>query len=592
MADALMGWDAKQSRWRATYKKIPLQIRASVLGGSNYADTVIAANQWFRQQQARIDGELAVEKLRPNEVGYLAELEEMESVIKPLSTLIRNPAYRSMLVPIVAELKQRVSGIRQILSKTTPTLPPLDDKLRNPLNAHSLQKIEEEAAIEATQIVADDLREMNVEWVSDEEIEDTYDYDGLETLRQRSQWNMYARSAVESAIEDRIQNTAETIVSLQSELVREKKKELGVIDERVRGRVEQMLIENGVAVPENKQLDYHIDKFITYQLRRQKESKITAGRFGKIRASIEYYQQWSSLVSVIRVGTKDHIDAYYTSLSDKKIAGEIKARYARDLFATFKMLILWLVDEGTLSTYPDCLKRKGDRYTFPVNRQRPKVVTQEWVHKILDTANPRLKLFILLTLNCGLGASEIGQLTKEEYDPITGRINHKRHKTERFAKVPTVCYKLWDVTKALLDKEIANRKKCPKYAEFSHCLLVNQDGKPLWSEYVCNDGKSHKSDNITNTFKRLVAKLRETGLDVPSISYYQFRKTSASLIANEPRFRTYNGLWLGHAPQTMGDQAYNALDDTILDDCIAWLHDKIFGTKPPSEGGSVKTDKI
>jgi len=141
----------------------------------------------------------------------------------------------------------------------------------------------------------------------------------------------------------------------------------------------------------------------------------------------------------------------------------------------------------------------------------------------------------------------------------------------------------------VLDREIADRGKYPKRAESANCLLVNQSGYPLWSESVADDGKCSKSDNITSAFKRLIAKLRGTNLDAPAISYYQFRKTSASLIANEPRFRTYNSLWLGHAPQTMGDQSYNALDDGILDGCIAWLHDKIF---PQEAADSVKMGKF
>jgi len=76
------------------------------------------------------------------------------------------------------------------------------------------------------------------------------------------------------------------------------------------------------------------------------------------------------------------------------------------------------------------------------------------------------------------------------------------------------------------------------------------------------------------------------------VSYYQFRKTSASFIRNEHQFRTYNGLWLGHAPETMGDQAYNAMDDTILDACIAWLHGKIFRALVSLEMEEAKIDKI
>jgi hypothetical protein len=139
-----------------------------------------------------------------------------------------------------------------------------------------------------------------------------------------------------------------------------------------------------------------------------------------------------------------------------------------------------------------------------------------------------------------------------------------------------VCYKLWSETRELLDKTIGESKKCPKRSEAADCLLVNRNGYPLWYEYVA-DGKSSKYDNISCDFRRLVMRLRKAEPDIPAISYYQFRKTSASLIYNEPKYRMYNGLWLAHSPRSVADRHYNAADATILDDCIAWLHGKIFG---------------
>jgi integrase len=260
------------------------------------------------------------------------------------------------------------------------------------------------------------------------------------------------------------------------------------------------------------------------------------------------------------------------------ISGTIKGKYANNLFADFKMLVDWLFTEEVLKVYPVCLQRKGNDYRFPVVRQKPKVVEREWIYKILNAADPRMALCILLTLNCGFGASDIGQLTKEEYDPATGRITHKRCKTQKYANAPTVCYKLWAETKALLDQEIAhNKRKYPK----AKWLRVNGNGNPLWSEYVGDDGKTHKSDNITCAFKRLIAKLRKADPDIPSVAYYQFRKTSATLIFNESEFMGLDWLWLGHAPKTTAGQHYTAPTPTILDRCLVCLHDRIFGSTAP-----------
>ena len=88
---------------------------------------------------------------------------------------------------------------------------------------------------------------------------------------------------------------------------------------------------------------------------------------------------------------------------------------------------------------------------------------------------------------------------------------------------------------------------------------------------------------ITKTAMLAFASQDYEARSVPAISYYQFRKTSASLIHNEPKYRTFNALWLAHSPRSVADRHYNADDDTILDDCVAWLYDKIFDSKAPLE---------
>ena len=184
--------------------------------------------------------------------------------------------------------------------------------------------------------------------------------------------------------------------------------------------------------------------------------------------------------------------------------------------------------------------------------------------------------------NCGFGASEIGQLEKDEYDSKEGRIRHKRCKTKGSPNAPTVCYKLWDITKEHLDQAIAEQTKYTQRSISANSLLVNTSGNPLWYEYVA-DGKPKKSDNISCDFRRLIAKLRKADPTIPAISYYQFRKTSSTLIYNEPKYRMYNGLFLAHSPRSVADRHYNAIGDTISDECIAWLHDKFFDTEIASE---------
>ena len=585
-----MGWDKRQSRWRGMYKGKRLQIRASELivryglsnAEPNYSDTVVAANRWFRQEQERIDRENVSTTFRPFELEHLDALENIRSSIKPLSALARNPALQSVLTPIVETLKRKESLILQELRK--PVLSPLDDRLRSPLHL-SPEPIEKDGLQQAKQIIADRLRS-SIPEPSEPTYEDVgfYDIDlsGYSDEGEvRDAIPMLIAEAMgedmnrqRQAYETLIQNESERLVNIPGESIDRKKQEVGAIGEFERGIATQLLTDMGENLTENRQLDYHIDKFLECQQRRCAEGQIKVGRLEKIRNTIKTYRNWSSIVRVDKIGTKEHIEGYRRFLSDKVIAEEWKPKYANDLFSGLKMLIQWLFDEEVLKEYPACLKRKGNKYSFTVPLPTPQTVPLEWVHKLLESANPRLKLYILLALNCGFVGSDIGQLTVDKYDAKAGRITYKRKKTEQFKNVPTVCYKLWDETKALLDNEIAaNKKKYPKPTKY---LLINENGSPLWTEYIDKDGKTHKSDNIVSAFKRLVSKLRKDNPDMPSISFKQFRKTSSTLIRNDKVYAMYAWLFLGHTPQTTGDKFYNALDITILDDTIAWLHDKVF----------------
>lgn len=555
MADAKMHWDAKQSRWYAMYRRNRLYIKASKLGGTNRTDTVVAANRWFEEQKVRIDAELSTGTNDPIRAEYLAELDNIQSAEGILLRMMKDPNQQEGLAPIVESLRQKKLDIKKALGKKT--LPPLPDSWRNPLNTSS-ETLKEEVEIETEYQFFDDFMSKLC--------------DGLDEVDNPKEFRERWREA-EKEFSKHWKN-AEELRILQKQTFESEKEELGLIDEYERGKINQQLREQGIDAPQSKKLEYHLDRFVEYQYRRHQEGKIVISRARKIENSIKYYRKWSSISIVDKIGTKDHIDAYYRFLFDQVIAKKMEMEYAKNLFGDFKMLIGWL-DEEEVIAYPNCLLRKK-RYPFPVKRAAPESIPLEHVRKILDIAPPRLKLFILLTLNCGFGASEIGQMKANEYDSKSGRITHKRSKTNKHPNAPTVCYQLWPETKELLDQEIENKKKYPTRKEHSDCLLLNQNGNPLWYEYI-KDERVRESDSISNDFKRFIAKLRKSDQEFPKITYYQFRKTSASLIYNEPKYRSYHQLWLSHAPDTVAEIYYVDTDKTLLDGTIAWLHDQIFG---------------
>jgi hypothetical protein len=106
--------------------------------------------------------------------------------------------------------------------------------------------------------------------------------------------------------------------------------------------------------------------------------------------------------------------------------------------------------------------------------------------------------------------------------------------------VPVVCYQLWPETLRLLQQERTKKT--------SGLVLLNEDGKPLWSAEAAADGKLKRGDNIRDAFWRLQKK---TGIAKPLKS---FKKTAASLLRDNPRYASLEKLYLGHAPRSLSDR--------------------------------------
>lgn len=202
-------------------------------------------------------------------------------------------------------------------------------------------------------------------------------------------------------------------------------------------------------------------------------------------------------------------------------------------------------------------------------------MTLEAIRTIYEAAPFRVKLFMLLVMNCGLGQGEIGRLKKKEYDPEKGTIKHKRKKTGDCENVPKVTYRLWGRTKEFLDRQIEAQKKYPQHKEHRELLLLNENGKPLWSERF-EKGKHVKSDNITCQFKKFIADQRKKDENFPECTFYMFRRTASTLIYNSEEFSNLDWLFLGHAPNTTAGQHYSVALENKLDSCLKWLEKEFF----------------
>ena len=99
---------------------------------------------------------------------------------------------------------------------------------------------------------------------------------------------------------------------------------------------------------------------------------------------------------------------------------------------------------------------ENHRLTVPANlassehqipKGTPKIVTftPEEVAVLLDLASPRVELYLLLMLNCGMTQQEVADIQAGAVDWTASRIRWSRTKTKRHAP-PTINYLLWDRT--------------------------------------------------------------------------------------------------------------------------------------------------
>ncbi len=232
------------------------------------------------------------------------------------------------------------------------------------------------------------------------------------------------------------------------------------------------------------------------------------------------------------VFSPEFLGAYRDHLLKEMGKGRLSAVSVKHSLRTVKAMVLWAFDEELIPTLPRTVRKYADiRLPAP----RPEVYTADEVKTLYTAASPRLRLYVLLGLNCGYTQSDIATLAYDMIDWESGVITRKRHKTEVESE-----HKLWGVTLRLL-REQAN----PKDTEF---LLTSEHGNPLVRERIDANGKPLKTDSIGHAFSQVKAKLgwkdRRT--------FKHLRKTGADMLAKQFQDQPHLvDLYLAHTQKAM-----------------------------------------
>jgi integrase len=228
--------------------------------------------------------------------------------------------------------------------------------------------------------------------------------------------------------------------------------------------------------------------------------------------------------------------------------------YAAKVFGTARSFVRWLWERGVLKELPKNLSAK--RYTF----QRPEKViptyTDAELHRLLSTATGQHVLHLYLMLNIGCTQKDISDLRKHEIDWQAGVIKRRRSKTKHQKNTPEVAYPLWPRTLELLRQYLSDD---PVLA------LTTLSGRPWVRKELHEDGRCNKADGIRNHFEQV---RRKAGVNKP---LKVFRKTSATRLKSEPRYRDLRHCFLGHAPTNLADKHYSAESQALLGEAVAWL---------------------
>jgi integrase len=305
-----------------------------------------------------------------------------------------------------------------------------------------------------------------------------------------------------------------------------------------------------------------IAAFLRLKLSEVETKTISPGRYESLRSHLKHFETFTNKHKPIASITSTLLLAYRTRLLEEIKRGTIQHASGKDRMASIRQFVkhLWRIE------LIDQLPRVMDDLTIRVPTKAVRLFDDDEITSLLATATGAGKLFILLSLNCGMLQKDIADLRQSEVDWIEGRITRKRSKTNHHEDVPIVCYQLWPETFELLK---ARRSRHPKLA------LTNRRGNPLKRESIVN-GKLKVVCNISSTYDRLRRKLKITK------PYKLLRKTSASKLASE--YPSCRILFLGQSDTTIADKHYIKPDQGVFDRAVTWLGEQFGQSQSPGNG--------
>jgi hypothetical protein len=314
--------------------------------------------------------------------------------------------------------------------------------------------------------------------------------------------------------------------------------------------------------PPERTVQANVDAWLATRREKVEAGLLAPDRHANVAGCLAHFTAFLGEKADIGLIDQDRLDGFYRFCLGKVAAKRMDAKagwsadYARATFAVARTWIRWLWEKGTLEVPPRNLDSRG--FTFGAPAKRVPTWTVEDVRRVIREAPGKLKLCLLLMVNIGATQADVSNLKNEEVRWAEGRVIRKRSKTRDCENVPTVNYKLWPSTFALLER----------YRSEGELALRTDSGKPYVRKELVN-GKLVKSDNIASNYAHLKRRLK---FQKP---LKQLRKTAASLLESHETYGRLTSLFLGHSPRSMKDRSYAAPPRELLDEAVTWLGEQL-----------------
>jgi hypothetical protein len=288
-----------------------------------------------------------------------------------------------------------------------------------------------------------------------------------------------------------------------------------------------------------------IDEYLS-TLRRQKKPPT----YREIAAMLATVKEWWGILPASTIDEASVIDGW-KRIADMTIEPNTKKK-------RWGFVKRFIIDQLYRNRHIEHLPRnleRGSIYTFKQVLKAVDAPTLEEIRAELPKLPPKLRLYALLGLNCGMKNTDISEM---RHDWIKdGYLKYKRKKLADVPNAPTTTYKLWPETLALLNQFKSNHPTL---------WLTTSKGTALVSYRLDGSGNSKDYDQILDAWPK----------ECP-ITPSKWRNGAATLLESHEVYARYKDHFLNNTPQGIADRFYAKKSQDLFDKATDWLRTEVMG---------------